>query len=59
MMFRLSVSAIAFYQTLVFENNGAAQQINGREGETATFLWQFFFNSELRVGGFAPRHLSH
>ncbi len=38
MMFRLSVSANVFYQTLVFENNGAAQQINGREGETATCL---------------------
>jgi hypothetical protein len=30
----------------------------GREGETATFLKRSFFNSELRVFGFAPRHLS-
>ncbi len=33
MMLRLSVSAIAFYQTQAFEINGAAQQFNGREGE--------------------------
>jgi len=37
MMFRLSVSAIAFNQTLVFENNGTAQQINGREGAHSDF----------------------
>ena len=37
---------------------GDAQQINGREGETATFLKRFFFNSELCVFGFAPRHLN-
>ena len=35
----------------------AAEQFNGREGETATFLSTGLFNSELRVGGFAPRHL--
>ncbi len=33
------------------------EQFNGREGETATFLSRSFFNSELRGGGFAPRHL--
>ena len=37
--------------------NRAVEQFNGREGETATFLSAFFVNSELRVGGFAPRHL--
>ncbi len=36
----------------------AVEQINGREGETATLFQQFFFNSKLRGGGFAPRHLS-
>ena len=35
-----------------------AEQFNGREGETATFLKRSLVNSELRVGGFAPRHLS-
>ena len=35
-----------------------AQQINGREGETATFLSNRSVNSELRGGGFAPRHLN-
>ncbi len=35
-----------------------AEQINGREGETATFLSRCLLNSELRGGGFAPRHLS-
>ncbi len=58
MMFRLSVSAIAFNQTLVFENNGAAQQINGREGETATFIWRCPSNFSLRVFGFAPRQFN-
>jgi hypothetical protein len=46
-MFRLSV----------FEINGAAQQINGRECETVTFLSNFYVKSELCAGGFAPRHL--
>ncbi len=35
-----------------------AQQIIGREGETATFLSRCLFNSELRVFGFAPRQLN-
>ena len=34
------------------------QQINGREGETATFLSRCFFTFGLRVFGFAPRHLN-
>ena len=39
-------------------DSGAAEQFNGREGETPTFLSRCPLNSELRVGGFAPRHLS-
>ncbi len=35
----------------------AAQQVIGREGETATFLLCCLFNSELREFGFAPRQL--
>ena len=35
-----------------------AEQFNGREGETATFLSRCPSNFSLRVGGFAPRHLS-
>ena len=37
---------------------GDAQQINGREGETATLLSRFLVNLNLRGGGFAPRHLN-
>ena len=37
---------------------GEAEQINGREGETATLLSRCVVNSELRVFGFAPRHLN-
>ena len=39
-------------------STAAAQQIIGREGETATFLSRCLFNSELRVIGFAPRQLN-
>ncbi len=56
-MLRLSVSAIAFYQTQAFEINGAAQQFNGREGETATLYERRSLNPKLRGGGFALRHL--
>jgi hypothetical protein len=38
--------------------NGATEQFNGREGETATLLSRCPLNSELRGGGFAPRHLN-
>lgn len=31
----------------------SAQQINGRDGETATFFKRSFFNAELREFGFA------
>jgi len=36
----------------------AAEQIIGREGETATFLSTGLFNSELREFGFAPRQFN-
>jgi hypothetical protein len=35
-----------------------AQQINGREGETATFLSRCVVSLCLCVIGFAPRHLN-
>ncbi len=38
--------------------NGGAQQFNGREGETATFLSRCLLNSNGLGGGFAPRHLN-
>ncbi len=41
----------------LFCNQRNAQQIIGREGETATLLKRSLVNSELRVAGFAPRHL--
>ena len=37
---------------------GDTKQINGREGETATFFSRSFVILCLRVIGFAPRHLS-
>ncbi len=42
----------------ISKDNGGIEQINGREGETATFLSRNLLNSELRVIGFAPRHLN-
>ena len=36
----------------------AAQQINGREGETATLLLRCLLNFSGLGGGFAPRHLN-
>ena len=44
--------------TKIAFNKRAVEQINGREGETATFLKRFFFTLSLRVAGFAPRHLN-
>jgi hypothetical protein len=35
-----------------------AEQFNGREGETATFLLRCPLNLNGLGGGFAPRHLS-
>ncbi len=37
---------------------GGCEQFNGREGETATLYERSLVNSELRGGGFAPRHLN-
>jgi hypothetical protein len=36
----------------------AVEQFNGREGETATFLSRCLVSLNLRVAGFAPRHLN-
>ena len=36
----------------------AAQQVIGREGETATLLSRCLFNSTSRVFGFAPRQFN-
>ena len=41
----------------VADNKRAIEQIIGREGETATLLSRCPLNPNLRVGGFAPRHL--
>jgi hypothetical protein len=40
------------------QNDGAIEQFNGREDETATLLKRSLVALSLRVGGFAPRHLS-
>ena len=40
------------------ENGRAVEQINGREGETATSLSTVFGEFKLARGGFAPRHLN-
>ena len=42
----------------VARSQRTAQQFNGREGETATFFFSFFFHIIVDAGGFAPRHLS-
>ncbi len=34
------------------------EQVNGREGETATLLFSLSVSPTLREFGFAPRHLS-
>ena len=34
------------------------EQFNGREGETATLLSNFFAKLRVARGGFAPRHLN-
>ena len=40
------------------EGKRAVEQINGREGETATFIQRSLVSLTLRGGGFAPRHLN-
>ena len=47
----VKTSIAATYTTFV------SHQINGREGETATFLKSSSVNPLLARGGFAPRHL--
>ena len=49
--------AVVFCRQSVTDN-GATEQVIGREGETATLLSRCPLNSELRDGGFAPRHLN-
>jgi hypothetical protein len=43
-------------KTLIY--NGDSEQINGREGETATLLKRSLVYLTLRGGGFAPRHFN-
>jgi len=40
------------------EGEGATEQFNGREGETATLLSRCVVSFSLREFGFAPRHLN-
>ncbi len=40
------------------DSKRAVEQIIGREGETATFLFGLSVSLTLRSGGFAPRHLN-
>jgi hypothetical protein len=42
----------------VIENNDGIEQINGREGETATLLFSLCFKFGVARGDFAPRHLN-
>ncbi len=42
----------------VARHQRAAQQIIGREGETATFIWRCPLNFSLREFGFAPRQFN-
>jgi len=42
----------------LFSYQRAAQQIIGREGETATLFLRCFVSLTLRVFGFAPRQLN-
>ena len=39
-------------------DKGGIEQINGREGETATFLKRSLVSLNLREFGFVPRHLN-
>jgi len=39
------------------KNKRAAQQFNGREGETATLLLNLSVTFDVDAGGFAPRQL--
>ncbi len=41
-----------------FENNGAIEQLNGCEGETATLLFSLSVTFYVDAGGFAPRQFN-
>ncbi len=56
MQLKFAIQSIIGYE--VFETQTAAQQIIGREGETATFFLRRPLNFSLRVFGFAPRQLN-
>ena len=56
MQLKFAIQNIVGYE--VFETQTAAQQIIGREGETATLFSRCLFNSNGLGGGFAPRHLN-
>ncbi len=43
---------------IVVATNGAIEQFNGREGETATLLSRCLVTFSGLGGGFAPRHLN-
>ncbi|MBW4639474.1 MAG: hypothetical protein KME05_14795 [Gloeocapsa sp. UFS-A4-WI-NPMV-4B04] len=53
MMLRLSASTTTFYQTQVFEINGAAQQIIGSKAEPRAFIV-----GKLRVFALRPASLN-
>ncbi len=53
--FRVRRGKVLF--SVAVTNVGKTEQVIGREGEIATFIWRCLVNSELRVGGFAPRQL--
>ena len=55
---RQSLKSVCLLPKQRSKDDGATQQINGREGETAAFIWRSSVSLTLRVGGFAPRHLS-
>jgi hypothetical protein len=56
MQLKFATQNIVGYE--VFEIQTAAQQIIGREGETATFIRRCPLNFNLREFGFAPRQLN-
>ena len=47
-----------FFAKKLPKDGGTAQQIIGREGETATFLKTSLVSPTLRGGGFAPRQFN-
>jgi hypothetical protein len=49
------IEAASLHHIQEFEKLTATEQINGREGETATLLFGLSVSVKLRVGGFASR----